>query len=846
MHVHRRHILCSVLAFLLLSVSTRGDDGAAKETQPEPVSEPYVRITQAGLLRYTDNAWGIMQATAFNHTSESVDVNGVAWFSSDPGLQFSRVFRLLPGSTRTVWMPILTPKLPPGQQALDMQWATIRRDGTLASNLQGERFSDSPIRIPGSRMVIANLSGTSRRQSQASELLFNLREEFGPDVLVRTLTTPPFPPAREAWHIANVVTVATDEIATDAAALTGLRLWTHSGGRLWLQLDQIQSSTVSALLGDVLPFVEIDRTSTVDVETTAGETTRNFRPQRIGLERPAAVTRLIVEPPAKVHQWLDDWPAVFSFTYGGGKVLCTTVDMSAWFTPRHWRRHEEIADATDSIWLDASDAGHVAIQELSTFSEPTVAPDVLADYVVSQVGYSTPQRSSVAAVLLGFVLCLGVVSLGLRWRQRSGWMLWVIPVMAVLASGTLVAVGQAARGKPQGRVLGQIVETEAGQTTAHVTEALTYYADSKHTVDESVQTGTPLIPDRTGISASRWRVQWHGLDEWSLQSVELPPGVRLATSRTHLEFSEPLRATATFDRNGLTGQLTVPPELSDRLAVEDALVGGRTRVTHPAIFHDGGTFSVRGRTLPPGEYLDASLLNNEQSRRQKVFRDLFRATGRNRPALQRPHLVFWSRLITPGSGSTAFRDDAGSALFTVPIELRRPAASAEILIPGCFLPYQSVPMTRSGGVPSYFNNRVSEWTRARQGSRILLRFQVPRPILPVSPVSANLTIKLSAGARSVTLSHGPFGRYETAATLDSPVGQFDIPIEFSGPEVLDERGGLHVMLEVSDVQSDASTSGKTDDGLTEVRDEYWKVDWISLAMKARVDGREPAKPQQVD
>ena len=815
------------------------DDAASN--QAEPASEPFVRITQSGLVRYTDEAWGIVQATAFNRGTEPVEVNGVAWFASDPGLQFSRRFVVPPGSMRTVWMPVLTPDLPDGADSVDVQWATIRKDGTLISNQQGERLSDTTIRLPRTKLVIAEIKGDSQKQQEASELLRNIRHEIRQDAKVLSMIAPPFPPSREAWDIADIMVVTSDEIAADSAALNAVRLWTQDGGRLWLQLDQIQSGTVAALLGDTLPFEEIDRTSTVDVEMTPDEDSRPFKPQRIGFERPVAFTRVLVQPPASIHQRLDGWPAVFSFPFGNGKVFCTAADLSAWFAPRHWRRQEEIAGATDAVWFDASEAGKIVLQELIAAYEPTVAPEVLEDYVVSQVGYTTPRRSSVAGLLIGFTVVLSIVSLGLHFRQKAGWMLWTIPLMAVVASAGLVAVGQAARGKPKGRVFAQIVESEPGQTTAFVTEALTYYTDETLTVDDSVTPGSPLIPDRAGVASSRWRVEWSGIDEWALKGVDLPPGVRIATNRTHLEFQQPLRAAATFDENGLTGRLTLPLGLS----VEDALIGGSARVTQSAVQGAEGTFTADGSVLPPGEYLSSSLLDSEQSRRQSVYREVFRVKGRTRPTLQSPHLLFWSQPLVPGSGATAVRDEAGASLFLVPLELQRPREGSEILIPGSFLNYSAVSMTTTGGTPSYFNNRIGEWTETRNGSRILLRFQIPPEVLPVTPTSATLTIKLAAGSRKVTFRHGLPGQLTESGTLDSPVGTFDVSLKSDSRIVLDERGGLHVLLEVGDVETADDTAASEDvGGVSEVKDENWKVDWMSLSLRARVGAGASADSRQ--
>ena len=807
----------------------QSESPSTTDQSPASDHEPFVRITQGGLMRYADEAWGTMRATAFNRGEEIVDVNGVAWFMSDPGLQFSRRFQLLPESTRTVWMPVLTPKLPPGKALLDLQWATIRKDGSLASNRQGERLSDSPIRIPKSRIVVANLSGQSRRQAELSELLFNIRGQFGSDVIVTTLAIPPFPANREAWDIASVVVVATDTIIDDAAALNALRLWVQNGGRLWLQLDLINSETVAALLGDALPFAEVDRTSTVEVTMTPGEASRPFKSETIGFERPVAVTRVVVESPAVVHQRLGSWPAAFSFSFGSGKVFCTTVDLSGWFPARHWRRQDEIANATGGRWFDPTVAGTHLLRYSNLQTEPAVSSEALEEYVVSQVGYTTPKRSSVAGLLLGYAGVLALVAFGLRVRQKSGWLLCTLPVLSLLAAGGLVAVGSAARGEPAGHVLGQVVTVESGQTTARVSEALTHYTDDTMPVDETSATGSPLVPDRTGVGSSRWRVEWLGHDRWALKSVELPPGVRVAQNTTHVEFSEPFRAVGTFDESGLTGTLHTPLDMP----IEDALVGGRARVTLPTRVNSDGTIKTSDNVLPPGEYIASSLLDSEQARRQAVYRDIFRSTERARLAFDMPHLLFWSKPVTPGSDPIELRDDKGASLFVVPLDLRRPTESTEVLIPGTFLPYEAVPFKTSGGVPSYFSNRLAEWTRTRAASRILLRFQVPRALLPVDPLAANLTIKLSAGSRPVTIQAGLPTELATVREFDSPVGTFETPLETESQLQLDEYGGLHVLLEIGDVQIDEDQAPDSDSLLPEVKDEYWKVDWMHLTLRAK-------------
>jgi hypothetical protein len=147
---------------------------------------------------------------------------------------------------------------------------------------------------------------------------------------------------------------------------------------------------------------------------------------------------------------------------------------------------------------------------------------------------------------------------------------------------------------------------------------------------------------------------------------------------------------------------------------------------------------------------------------------------------------------------------SGAALVAVPIEVERPAPGTRVLIPESFLPYQSV---RPEEFALLYDPKKGAWVSARTlPAKTMLRFQVPRELLPLEIDRATVSLDISAPGRPLEILAG-LGRNEVLATRVSPLGRLRIQID--RPEVLqpDAAGGVYLGIAVGD--SGQAAKGKT-------------------------------------
>src|SRR5262249_15223192 len=137
----------------------------------------------------------------------------------------------------------------------------------------------------------------------------------------------------------------------------------------------------------------------------------------------------------------------------------------------------------------------------------------------------------------------------------------------------------------------------------------------------------------------------------------------------------------------------------------------------------------------------------------------------------------------------------GVALVAVPLEVERPAPGTGVLIPAPFLPYHGVPGDQFALL---YDPQTSAWVSSRTPpARTMLRFQVPRELLPLQIDRATVAVDVSAPGRPLEILAGG-RRGEVLATRASPVGR--LRIEIDRPDVLrpDAAGGVYLGIAVGD------------------------------------------------
>ena len=276
-----------------------------------------------------------------------------------------------------------------------------------------------------------------------------------------------------------------------------------------------------------------------------------------------------------------------------------------------------------------------------------------------------------------------------------------------------------------------------------------------------------------------------------------------------------------FGPEGLTGTLDAGPfeSLADAVIATPSHANLSVELEASGRLHAGAD-----DVLAPGQFIAASVLSDEQRRRQAIYAQVLDGElPREFP--DRPTLLAWAR---PLDMQFTFPDQttrAGSALLTVPLEIERTPPGTRVVIPLPFLDYRSVrgPLREPS---TAYSNATHEWIEARTPSEIYLRFQLPRQVLPIRLDRARLVVRINAPSRTVQLLGFAGQRWVSLATWNRPVG--GSPLEITDPELLelDDRGGFLLGIAVApDRSSDAGTS------LVPGLGSAWRIEAVELEVE---------------
>jgi len=321
-------------------------------------------------------------------------------------------------------------------------------------------------------------------------------------------------------------------------------------------------------------------------------------------------------------------------------------------------------------------------------------------------------------------------------------------------------------------------------------------------------------------------MEWTDLGKWQWKNLALPPGQRNVTLSRSGTSRIPFVAEATFSDQGLVGRLSAGDggPLSDVIL---ATAEGRLGVT----LQPDGTFVANAENvLGANQYLSASLLSDEQNRRQSTVRRVLEAIDRS--TRQRTVQVLgWTAPWLDGLELDAGRKQEGAALVQMPLQISRPPAGTSFVIPGPLLPFRNL---RGAGPDGVSSSPIWDFTRntgadRSQEATTWFQFTAPDGLAPFEALGATVRLDVS----------GPIGRVELAAYNGSevrvlkewvdPVGRLEF--EVTDPTLLPVSEGT-VLLRVSagDAKRPELTQIKGDTGevLT-----TWRINSLSVDLKAR-------------
>jgi hypothetical protein len=349
-----------------------------------------------------------------------------------------------------------------------------------------------------------------------------------------------------------------------------------------------------------------------------------------------------------------------------------------------------------------------------------------------------------------------------------------------------------------------------------VTGLLALYHPEGSSGPLGAEQGGFFLPDLKGQAGATHRMVWTDLDRWHFENLSLSPGLHLVPFATSARLERPLSARATFGPGGVVGKATLGPFRNPG----DAVLALPSRRNLAVRFADPeGAFAAGpGDQLARGQFLTASVLGDEQQRRQEIYKRLFE---RRRYPVQ-PMLLTWASPLDLGFTFAEGVRRAGSALVTVPLAVERPAPGTRVVIPAPFLTYHSVRL--GDNLATLYDPKHNEWLPMKTPARTMLRFQIPPELAPLHVDRATLTVDLNAQARPVEFFAGPDEHLDVLATYHSPVSRLRLDIDPPALLQPDAGGGVYLGIAVgvaSKLPGEATASSE------------WKIDDLQLELAGR-------------
>ncbi|MGE0375134.1 MAG: hypothetical protein AB7I48_13520 [Planctomycetaceae bacterium] len=788
------------------------------------------RSTSVGIGRFRRGAWGIAGVEVVNRGETPVEVISGLYFDGDPLAQFSRKVWIPAGASRTTWIPVQPPDAKMDELRMRPFLYRMADDGsqTLVKSSKELMFDAETLPTAASPVTaIVDDRAVEKTDSldTTRELAVAMRLAARQTRNITELRVDDIPAFAEGLDAVDHVVLAGNRIAESPTGLASVRTWLQQGGRLWILLDQVDVRTVELLLGDAAGITEVDR---VRLASTQLDNLVKQEPSGplIEHEEPVDFVRVLT-PGLDVTHEVNGWPAAFRLNVGHGRVVVTTLSSAAWMRPR--LPHEQVRELDrNSTFIARQSLEEVADYLTRPLSSPPLSAEDWRPFVSEQIGYRIPGRGSVLSILGLF--WTGLIGLGVYWQRsaRLERLAIVGPVVAICAAAPLVLMGeQSRRAIPATAAVAELVEVGPGSSESHSTGLAAMFVPEPAIAAIAGRNGRLLIPERDRVEGSVRRMAWTDLDDWHWENLTLPAGLDFAATEQHTTVPAALRAVATFGPEGLTGNL----ELGSYADPADGLIATTANQTLAVHVQPDGRFSAgKPDVLPPGVAVQGTFLSDEQRRRSAVYQVMLQPRS-DFTYPDRPMLLVWTRPIDTG---LTFPDDmqqSASALLAIPLEIQSPPPDTKVFIPPPLLTFENL-ATGDATQTTAYDSRTRLWQKTSYATTALLRFRVPRPLLPLTVARGTLSISLRAPMRTVDIATGAAGQLVPLTSLDNAVGTYEFPIEQPDGLRLDDDGGLHVQLVVSDLQPDRAAELETKDV-----DRSWKMDFIHLDLSGRTAER---------
>jgi hypothetical protein len=782
-----------------------------------------------GVHRYEPGYWSTVGVRAINGLENDEEVLLSVFIDPHSRMQYMRKMWAPARAVRVAWLPIRVPdRVSKSQRYLDLNALRLQKStdqdvlqqreyDTLISNyvltldtsmsktaiLFDKPLPDAAGNIEHIDKPMYDMVAEMKAQIDGSRVTLDLGGDF----------VPPMPAAYEAL---DQLVVCDDRIVDDSVGLHAIRHWLQQGGRMWLPLDRVSRSTVTALLGDAMGYEIIDRTelnrfTISDISRFPEPATEELWDSEVAVEFLRVAT-----DSADVHCQINGWPAAFWKQIGNGEVLFTTMAPEG-FLNTHLGNGSRvnISKALHSIGTRFFQSRQLADVDVNT-AKPLL---------IEQIGYRIPSRALAATILLlnCVVLCAAGWWLGLRRHLEQ--LAWIAPVAALCATGVFVFIGRSQTQRvPASAASFQFVQVTPDTNSADVHSLTAVYSPQAFPLTLQSKAGELVVPDVSDLTNVVKRITFDDSGQASWQGVSMKPGtVRFVEHYAPISWDTPIRAVCQFGPEGLVGKIDGVREME----VSDTVVVAFPTANLAISMNDDGSFlgqttDVLGRS----HFLSDSILNDEQRRRKAVYQHLHQVsvdTGYPRS----PTLFAWSdSILAPLALDSSF-SQFGSSLLAIPLEIRRTPPAKPFVVPATFIAPQL--LRTAQGVSAAYNARTGQWVDEQTGPMATkLRFALPKQVLPCRLSRANVIISLTAPSRTLALYGFRGGEPVLLHEQDNPNGRYTIALEHAEALELDEQGGFVICFQISG-QEDVSDERK----IEAYQQSSWKIEYVRVDVEGR-------------
>ncbi len=818
----RTSLLMLIVPLLILASPVYSQDA-------RPASDVRIRVSAGGTGRFAANRWGLAEANVMNYSDDPASAMIIVTPPEGQGLQYARKVEVPAHMAfEAAWPFRIANSSGGGQDFPYLIFPNGEEDGILRQTKNSELLPSftSPVlgNGPGYTGWISdsNISATNHRAIDGLIRALRIGNVDGAGIL--TVLPNELTSSSESLDMLDQLIISSPLLLNYPQACEAIRVWMQRGGRMMLVLEQTGPELAKILLGECFPMDVVG-------EASANSVTLDLNPQYRQDQYPVRnVIRTFDEPvrylrvaqdAGEVIWSVDGWPVASLVHVGRGAAVVTTISSQVFI------EEQPASSATAPPFRVIASSRRMAESIFVARTAPLVDESTANAVGATMTGYAIPSRKAAVLLSLLFPVLLAIAGLVLQRKHAGQRLIWVVPVLAILASIPSLVFGRMVRAvAPPTVVETSIVQAIPGMLEQTADGFTTIYVPSPSLLSVDAKNGTIFDAAMDAANRDYRRLIWSDGKDSHWQNLNQPNGIRTYPLRSTRRFPSVVRAIASFNEQGLSG--TLASEGIQNPA--DLLLAGvspdRMSVTLNA---DGSFIGTPDDVLAPNQFFNkAMLVTDEQRHRSTVLKDVFENSNSATAFPNALTLMFWEaseNLQVNIAGDDLRRRN--NTLFLQPVSLQPPVAGAMVTIPSPLISYRSVPGL-SGGQGSAYSNPQRVWQEQEGAVDSLLEFLIPSVCTPFDIESAELAILIRAGSRVLTVSAGDKSNLQLVSTLQSPLGTFNIELPRDLIKNTGRTGSVFVSLKVSDL--DAALQS---DGLSGEQDDYWKIEYVRLTLKGR-------------